>query len=35
MDKDGDGRLNEEELKAVRAEREKMQSRRRETEESP
>ena len=35
MDKDGDGRLNEEELKAARAEREKMQGRRRETEESP
>jgi len=35
MDKDGDGRLNEEELKAARVEREKSQSRRRETEESP
>ena len=35
MDTDGDGRLNEEELKAARAEREKMQSRRNETQESP
>jgi Ca2+-binding EF-hand superfamily protein len=33
MDKDGDGRLNEEELKAVRIEREKQQSGRQQTEE--
>ncbi len=34
MDKDGDGRLSEEELKAARTEREKLRGSRRETEES-